>query len=203
MNDGNTTNLESCIERLQNLCLESPSNSELLWRLGRTHYLLLLKTEDNEHLKKGIAACTAALNIETRSSHVHKWMAILISERTKTQPFKEKAADGMLMKKHLDEALKLDKTDPVLYHMLGRFIYNVADLKWYERKIASALFEIPSGTFEDALTHFEEADKLYKTESLENSLYIAKCQIKLNRITEALDVLQRADQINVDSLKVS
>lgn len=204
LDEGSIVNLESCIETLENLCLESPNNPELLWRLGKTHYLLLLKTKNHEHLQMGIDACSAALKVEKESSAVHKWMAMLIGERTKIQPFKEKALDGMLFKKHLDEALRLDNTDPLLHHMLGRFSFDVADLKWYEKKIASALFELPPGTFEDALASFEEAERLCKTDWLENILFIAKCQIKLNRTTEALEVLQKAELIQENNyLKVN
>lgn len=78
----------------------------------------------------GIEACRKALEINFDHAEIHKWLAILIGSRSEMVSTKEKINDGHLFKKHVDLALGLNPNDPSLHHMLGRFDYEVASLKW-------------------------------------------------------------------------
>ncbi|XP_068901551.1 regulator of microtubule dynamics protein 1-like isoform X3 [Tenebrio molitor] len=192
LDEGTAGDLDACVRQLQNLCLEFPENPQLLWRLAKAHYRLFEKTELTDHIHKGIEACTSALKLKPELANVHKWLAILLGSRTKIQPMKEKILDGHLFKEHVDAAIRLNPLDPVLHHMLGRFAYDIAELKWYERKVAAALFaDPPNATYEEALDHFYEAEKLQKADWKENMLYIAKCKIKLGEVPEGLSILER------------
>lgn len=58
-------------------------------------------------------------------------------------------------------------------------------------QLAATLFaEPPSATTEDAVKHFEEAEKLYKDPHLENKFFLSKCYISLGRNQEACDYLR-------------
>lgn len=61
----------------------------------------------------------------------HKWMAILVGARSDLQPIKERIQDGQLFKHHVDIAISIDPADSSLHHMVGRFCYEVAGLKWF------------------------------------------------------------------------
>ena len=61
----------------------------------------------------------------------------------------------------MDEALKETPEDRGLFHLRGRWCYNVAELSWMERKIASALFgEPPKSSYEEALESFLQVTAL-------------------------------------------
>lgn len=49
--------LEEILEKLEDLCIEYPENSELLWRIGRAHQKISDKSDDadfiREHVCKG------------------------------------------------------------------------------------------------------------------------------------------------------
>ncbi|RZC31810.1 hypothetical protein BDFB_012671, partial [Asbolus verrucosus] len=200
LEESNVEELESSLERLQNLCMEHPESPHLLWRLGKAHYKLFEKTELQDHIAKGIEACTSALNHKPELADVHKWLAILVGTRTKFQPIKEKILDGHLFKKHVDAAIRLNPGDPTVHHMLGRFEYDLAELKWYERKVAAALFaQPPDGSYDEALEHFKEAERLATHAWKENKLCMAKCYIKTGRIEEAVKCLKEADAIATDN----
>lgn len=148
-------------------------------------------------------ACDEALALDQNSSNSHKWYALLIGARTNFVSMTERIKDGHVFKEHLDKAIKLNPNESTLYHMLGRFLFEVAGLKWYERKTASMLFsEVPTGTYDEALTNFMNSEKLSKEESKENKLYIGKCHIEFGSYRDALKWLDEANNI-IDTVSFS
>lgn len=81
----------------------------------------------------------------------------------------------------------------MLTYMLGCWCYEVADLAWYQRKIASVIFgEPPSSSFEEALMYHETAEKADPNFYSRNLLMLGKTYLKLNRKEDAIKYLQRA-----------
>ncbi|XP_045465367.1 regulator of microtubule dynamics protein 1-like isoform X3 [Harmonia axyridis] len=199
LNEG--LNLNECLEKLEDLCIEYPENPQLLWRIGKCHNKIVDtfkddKSKKKEHIEKGLEACKAALKLDPKLADAHKWMAILVGARSDLQPIKERIQDGQLFKHHVDIAISIDPADSSLHHMVGRFCYEVAGLKWYERKVAAALYaDPPQATYEEALNHFLEADKIADHEWKENKLCIARCYIALSKYKEALEWLDKASQV--------
>ncbi|XP_044260504.1 regulator of microtubule dynamics protein 1-like [Tribolium madens] len=200
LDEGNVTELETCLQQLQTLRLEAPDNPELLWRVAKAHYRLFEKTDQQQHLFEGVEACNAALGLRPELANVHKWLAILLGSRTKFQPLKDKILDGLKVKQHVEAALRLSPHDSVLHHMLGRFCYDMAALKWYERKVATAIAaDLPQSTYEEALGHFEEAERLNKDEWKKNLLFIAKCKLNMGLVEEGVWVLEKANEVKTDN----
>ncbi len=57
--------------------------------------------------------------------------------------------DGFEFKRHVDRAASLAPHDHTIQHLLGRFCFEVAELSWWERKMAGTLFaEPPMATME-------------------------------------------------------
>ncbi|KAG5899574.1 hypothetical protein JTB14_022904 [Gonioctena quinquepunctata] len=198
LDTGSLQELEDIIQKLNDLCIEYPKNPELLWRIGKAHQKISDKSDDKnfiqDHISKGIKACSVALELKADSADIHKWYAILVGSRSDFVSLQEKISDGHLFKKHVDAALSFRPSDPSLHHMLGRFDFEVASLKWYERKVASALFgEPPNSTYQEALEHFMQAEDLADFEWKENKLMIAKCKISTGDYKEAVEWLQKAD----------
>ncbi|XP_023019666.1 regulator of microtubule dynamics protein 1 [Leptinotarsa decemlineata] len=197
LDSGSLHDLQDSLIELGDLGIEYPGNPELLWRLGKAHQKISEKSNVpsiiEEHISKGIQACSQALKLKDDSANIHKWYAILIGSRSDFVSLQEKISDGHIFKKHVDAALALCPTDPSLHHMLGRFDFEVASLKWYERKVAAALFgEPPNSTIPEALEHFMEAERLSNFDWKENKLMIAKCKIACGDYKEGVDWLQKA-----------
>ena len=61
-----------------------------------------------------------------------------------------------------------------------RFCYEVAELSWWERKMAATLFaDPPVATMEEAREHFIAAETLKPDGWIENRQFLAKCSINL------------------------
>ncbi|XP_066255847.1 regulator of microtubule dynamics protein 1-like isoform X2 [Euwallacea similis] len=194
---GDVEDVEESLQKLEDLCLEHPGNPELLYRIGKAHHKLADTCDDKEvvHIKlnKGIDACRAALELAPEHAEVHKWFAVLIGSRSDLVSLQERINDGHLFKKHVDIAISINPNDSSLHHMLGRFDFEIASLKWYERKVATTFFgEPPNASYEDALAHFLEAERLAKFEWKENRLMIAKCKEALGQSREVVEWLEKA-----------
>ncbi|XP_060533117.1 regulator of microtubule dynamics protein 1-like isoform X2 [Cylas formicarius] len=203
--DGGTSDeVRATLQKLQQLQSEYPNHPELLYRIGKAHYRLAEKTDDKDlmrvHIDRGVDACASAVPFAPNHPEVHKWYAVLIGSRADYQSIHNKVGDAHLFKKHVDTALSLNPHDPSLHHMLGRFDYEIAGLKWYERKIAAALFgEPPRASYSEAFDKFMEAERLANTEWKENRLMLAKCKISMAEYKEAVEWLEKADLCRRDA----
>jgi len=81
--------------------------------------------------------------------------------------------------------------------LLGRFCYEVSQLSWIERQVASTLFSTPpSSSFEEALEHFHSSEKLGKPFK-DNRLLIAKCYIGMGDYQNAGHFLKLGSDLPV------
>lgn len=69
-------------------------------------------------------------------------------------------------------------------------------MKWYERKAAAAFFgELPQTSYDQALVHFLEAERLVNKEWKQNRLMIAKCYIAMRDYETGVEWLLKASAI--------
>ncbi|XP_045465368.1 regulator of microtubule dynamics protein 1-like [Harmonia axyridis] len=197
--------LERCLSRLKKLQTKYSDDPQILWRIGKAHQKIAEKEKDvgmkMKHVEQGIESCRTSLDMQHNQADAHKWMAILIGYKGQYQSVKEKIHCGKLFKKHLDIAISLNPSDPVLQHMAGRFCLEIASLSWIERKIANSVFSDPLNcSIEIAMNHFVQAEKLMgKEEWKENKLFIAKCHIQEEEYKKALEWLDKAKKAKDDS----
>lgn len=93
----------------------------------------------------------------------------------------------------LQRATELNPTDATTLYMLGCWCYEIANLAWYQRKIASVIFgEPPVSTFEEALTYYENAEEVDPNFYSHNLLMLGKTYLKLNRKEDAIKYLKKA-----------
>lgn len=201
LDEGCLEEIHAILNKLENLSLDYRDNDEILWRIGKAHHKISESIKDQEcleqQIQKGIEACTQALEINPNNGNAHKWMAILIGSRSDFQPIQRKIIDGQLFKSHIDKAISINPQDPSLHHLLGRFDYELAGLKWYEKKVAAAFFgELPNSTYTEALGHFLRAENLANFDWKENKLCIAKCKVGLKDYAGAIEWLQKASNCN-------
>ena len=174
-------------------------NAEFLWRLCKSTYLMAVavgldgnQTKKQELIFQSVDHGQRAIHIDDTSSEAHKWYAIALGSRGEYLGIKEKILDGFQFKKHIDKAAELAPQDHTIRHLLGRFCYEVAELSWWERKMAATLFaDPPTASMEEAKDHFTAAETLKPGGWIENRQFLAKCCINLQEWLKNLSFLLR------------
>jgi len=155
-------------------------SAEILWRLARASYEKGKKSPPNsderrrftfeafDHVKR-------ALELDEKLFAVHKWYAILLSDKSAYEGTTAKIKESFKIKEHLLKALDLNPRDATTWHILGVWYFTIASLKWYERKLASTFFATPpTATFQEALDCFLKAETISANFYSQNLLYLAK-----------------------------
>jgi len=105
---------------------------------------------------------------------------------------KERIEKGKDIKKHLELAIELKPDEAYLYHVYGRWCFEVAKLSWVERNVAKLVFGTPpEATNDDALNNFKKGEELKQNWKI-NDFYIAKTLIELKKYKEAVEYLDKA-----------
>ncbi|XP_077287935.1 regulator of microtubule dynamics protein 1-like [Arctopsyche grandis] len=206
--DGSDDDMKSVYEILMTLYntqenLSSLQFSEVLWRLCKYCQRManVFKKDNNRErqkdiIYKGIEYGEKAVSINPDDYNTHKWYAILIGMRSEYQGTSDKIKDGKIFFEHTNIALQLNPKDGSLYHLRGRFVFEIASLSWFERKAASALFgELPQLTYDDAIRDFKMAEELHEVQWKENKLLLAECYIGKNMYKEAAIWLKDCNSI--------
>lgn len=160
-----------------------PDNVGILWRLSKAcHTLGTAESEDSprrkEYILQGCAYGQRAVELDDSCAEAHKWYAITVGSRGDFMGIQDKITDGLVFKEHVDKALQLNPNDSTLYHLLGRFKYEIATLSWIKRVAAKKICsDFPTATFQEALSDFMKAEELSCIPWKENRLLIAKCYI--------------------------
>lgn len=186
--------------KLKSLANSHPNDVEIIWRLARSCHdcsnnATELETE-KEFIFEGIEICKSLLEIP--HADLFKWYAILVGSRGKFMKTKEKIVDGYVFAEYVEKAMELRPEDSAVHHLLGRFKFEISNLTWIERKVASTLFaKPPSASYEDAIVHFKKAELLAKEPFLENKLFLGKSHIALGQYKEAVKYLNEIYEMPV------
>jgi tetratricopeptide (TPR) repeat protein len=177
-------------------------SAEVLWRLTKALRLLgtaAQKKGDKDKQKdlafETLRVAKEALNAGPENADCHKWYAVAVGSISDFVTTKEKIQNGGEFKLHVDRALALRQGDATLYHMRGRWAFEVASLTWIERKVASTLFsKVPEASVEDAVDFLLKAHVI-NSNWKENVLCVAKCYIALKRFQEAIEWIDRGIEL--------
>lgn len=161
-----------------------PDNFEVIWSLARVHWALSDNSEDEEVISENIYAgfdyAKRALEMDDGRAESHKWYGILIGRVGELEGTKQKILNSYEVKDHTLKALELDPEDDGNFHVMGRWNYTLADLSWFERKIAGLIYaKPPKATFEEAADYFQQAIDLAPDE--------IRHHVWLGKTYEALD----------------
>jgi len=200
------SNRKQAHEKLKAHYEQYKNHCEFQWRLSRATYLYMQtfvltdKTKHKELCAEAKRYAFEALALNGNDPDAHKFCAMTLGTSNEYAGTNEKIKNGHAMKHHLDEALKGRPEDRTVHHLLGRWCYNVAALSWLERKVAAALFSSPpESSYEEALKHFMEVERLTPDSWKENQLYVALCHEQLRDKAKAKEWLQRAERIPIVS----
>ncbi|CAL8097034.1 unnamed protein product [Orchesella dallaii] len=167
---------------------------EIQWRFARMLYEFSKKAASTEEkadlLERAFELVTNALEIDEGNFAVHKWKAILLNEKSVLIGLKEQIIQSVNVKKYITRAIELNPNDATCHYMLGNWCFSVAEVPWYQKKVAATLFATPpESTFTEALEHFLKAEKLNPGFYSMNHLMLAKTFIHLNELNKAAKYL--------------
>ncbi|XP_062503015.1 regulator of microtubule dynamics protein 1-like [Corticium candelabrum] len=190
------------MEKRQEIC----DHPALLWRQARANFGLCevkkkqanTKQERKDLLYEGIEFAKTALALDDSIWQTHKWLAITTGSTAEFEGTQKKIQNGYVFKEHIDRALELKGDDPNLWHLLGRWCFEVASLSWWEKKGAAALYATPpESTYEQSLEAFLKAEELKPNFWKTNQLFLCKCYTKLGDNVKAKEWLLKANDLAV------
>ena len=161
-------------------------DAELLWRLARASRDVAQLSGTSEEEKKflvyeALEYAKRALEKNESSRAAHKWYAICIGDVGDYEGTKAKIANAYIIKEHFEKAIELNPKDATSIHLMGIWCYTVAEMPWYQRRIAKVLFATPpSSTYEEALGYFHRAEQVDPNFYSKNLLLLGKTYLKLH-----------------------
>jgi len=166
-----------------------PNNFEVIWRLARAHFDFSDNSEDEAVISKNIYAgfdyADRALKMDANRAESHKWYGILIGRKGELEGTKQKILNSYEVKSHTLKAIELDPSDDGNFHVMGRWHYTLADLSWFERKIAGLIYATPpQASFKEAAEYFQQAINIAPDE-IRHYVWLGKTYEKLDNIDAA------------------
>ncbi|XP_054716619.1 regulator of microtubule dynamics protein 1-like [Uloborus diversus] len=174
----------------------STDNPEILWRFARAIFEKCRNEEKTEKLKsleESLSLVDRALELDETCWAAHKWRAILLDYVWRFKSTKGRIIHSFDVKKHMERAIELNPKDSTSYYLLGEWCFTFADMPWYQRKAAAAIFASPpTSTYEEALQFFEKAEQICPKFYSMNLLMIGKCYLKMKQEDKAILFLKQA-----------
>ncbi|XP_060063784.1 regulator of microtubule dynamics protein 1-like [Ylistrum balloti] len=173
------------------------NDDEILWRLARACRDMSLMTKNftrkKEYMYEGFDYVKKALELNEKNFACHKWYAILLDKTAEYGGTKKRIENAYLVKDHFVRAVELNPKDATSMYSIGHWCYLFADMSWYTKKIASAIFSTPpSSTFEEALKYFEMAEEVDPDFYIWNHVYLGKTYMKLGDEEKGKKYLMKA-----------
>lgn len=176
-------------EMINKLYKDNPENASILWRLARAYFNQAEQTTDqdtkNELYYEGYDQSKNALALDSGLARSNHWYAVFHGQIGLIEGTKQKIINSYDILNYGQRAIELDDTYGGTYHLLGRLNYELDNLSWIERNIASLIYETPPvGTFEQAEKYFNHAIRI-EPDEIRHWLWLGKTHIKLDNIKQA------------------
>ncbi|CAF0738960.1 unnamed protein product [Didymodactylos carnosus] len=175
--------------------------------MARINYKLSEKTRDNrlkkQLIENGFHYVEQALKSGKHNYSVHKWYAILLNAKSQFNSSEEQIQNTFEIKKHFQEAIRLNPTDAMSYYFLGIWHYEVAHLSTWKQRITKLIYgESPQSTIREALKYFILAEEIDPGFYNKNMLMLVKCYYELNAKPLAMEfakiILEKECKTNED-----
>ena len=194
---------ESKFQEALKLCEDNYNDNdvELLWRFARAYFDIADQTSNvdikKNNIDKALPHSKRALEIDPNSARANHWYAVIIGQKGLLEGTKQKILNSYEVREYGLKAIKLDPKYDGTHHLMGRWHYNVADLAWYERTIATAIYATPpEGSFEKAIEYFGNAIETNPND-LRHYLWMAKSLYQIREYEKAKSILDEASTIEV------
>jgi len=141
---------KGALENYQKACDLDSTNYEASWKLSRTYVDIGETLEDearSDYYQKSNFYARKAVKLNPDGAKGHRTLSIAIGRVALDAGAKERVRLSKEIKKEVDLAIKLDPSDDIAYHVLGRWNRKLANLSWIERGFANMFL---GGVPEDA-----------------------------------------------------
>ncbi|XP_072013934.1 regulator of microtubule dynamics protein 1-like [Amphiura filiformis] len=172
-------------------------NDELLWRLARACREVSQLNDTPADRKKeliyeGNEYAKQAVEINPNNGFAHKWIGITLSGIGDYEGNKKKINDAYVIKAEFEKAIELNANDGTSMHLLGQWCYTIAEMPWYIRKVAAAIFAAPpESSYEEALKWFQKCEDSPQASFSRNHLWMGMTYHKLNNKEKAIEWLTK------------
>ena len=186
---------EEALSTCESIHSSNLKNSDFLWRYTRTYFELSDQESDNDKQKyfinKAFPIISDALRIDSLSSKTNHWYAVIIGKKGELEGTKQKILNSYQVKEYGERAIELDPNYDGTQHLMGRWHYELSSLSWFEKSIASLIYETPpNGSYYKAITFFNTAHQL-NSEDIRHLFWLGKTYIAINKKSKARDVLSQ------------
>ncbi len=184
------------LEYLLTLRKNNPDEPEILWRIAQARFDIADQTDDvqvhREQYYPGFEAAKQAVELNPNSARANHWYAVLIGKIGMLEGTEQKIINSYEVEKYAMRAIQLDPSYDGTYHVMGRWHYELADLNWFERKIAGWVYETPpEGSFSQAAVFFRKAIDA-KPDEIRHHVWLGKTYIELDDNKAAKRALKNA-----------
>ncbi|XP_061197194.1 regulator of microtubule dynamics protein 1-like [Saccostrea echinata] len=172
-------------------------SDEVMWRLARAA-TDKGKASSDQKVKKScmyeaFEYAKKALQLNDKNFACHKWYAVLLDYTGEYEGTKARISNSFSVKKHFLRAVELNPKDATSIHSIGYWCFVFADLPWYTRKLAAALFATPpTSTYSEALYYFQLAEEVDPDFYSMNLLMIGKTHLRMKNYIAAKTYLLKA-----------
>ncbi|GBG26914.1 Regulator of microtubule dynamics protein 1 [Hondaea fermentalgiana] len=196
-------NLSRCLEKLNEMYMASTDKAEMVdlcWRLARANYNLVYSKDSGDQevcgtqeQKKELAMdalkyARQALEVAPNDYRSHYWCGIAIQAVGEFEGTKYTITHLNDIRSHFEQAVRLNPKDGMCFYCIGMWCFELADLGWMQRQIASTIFATPpQSSFEEALKYFQRAEQVQPEFWNKNALMIAKTYEKLGDYAKAVE----------------
>jgi len=166
------------------------NDAELLWRKASAHFEIADQTSDvsihKTQFYPGFESAKKAVELKPNSARAHHWYAVLIGKIGMIEGTEQKIINSYEVEKYALKAIELDPNYDGTYHVIGRWHYEISNLSWIERKIASLVYESPpKGSFEKAVEFFDKAISVAPND-IRHHVWLGKTYIELDQEENAI-----------------
>jgi len=157
-----------------------PENYEAAWKAGDQFTDFADDIPENEkdrkemYFEKAKEMCEKAVEINPDGYEGHFRLAVALGRLALFRGGKQKIELSRQIKVEADKALELDQSDDGVYHLLGRWHQNLANLSSILKFFAKALYGgVPPGSNEEAVKLFKKAIEI-NPEHIEHHLELGR-----------------------------
>ncbi|CAJ0930080.1 unnamed protein product, partial [Mesorhabditis belari] len=156
------------------------------------------QAERLELIRRGLEAVERAYQLDKDHFDVLTQCAVLTGTLAENSGVKDKVKLGFQCKVYLDAALVKNPNHFALLHMRGRFLLQLAELSWVEKKAARVLFgKLPEASYDLALEDLLKADSNLPS-AIDNLLYIGKSYKGKGDKKKAREYLNKVIALNAE-----
>ncbi|CAG9862644.1 unnamed protein product [Phyllotreta striolata] len=172
----------------------------LLWRKARALFFLGSSEPrgSDARLSRIVEAHealeSALLSRGDEDPEVHKWMAIVLDERSGLINLRQRLNAAPMVKYHLRRACDLNPRDFEAHYMLGTWYYQLCRLNWVQKLIAKYLItcELPNSSYKQAYKYLLQAHELRPRAMLSNVFFLGDTCFQIGHYFKARYYLNMA-----------